>query len=236
MAVAQAAAQDKRIALFIRAIYALRAEGKVTFQREPCHNPLARAADASHPNEMEHDLTGQLLIAMPGMGDPRFDHSVVYLCAHSEQGAMGLMINKPAPSVSLGDMLERLEIENSAGARHIVHFGGPVEMARGFVLHSTDYQSEGSTLMVDDHFSMTGTVDILESIANGTGPSRAMVALGYAGWGPGQIEDEMAADGGLLAPAVPDLVFDGADETKWIDVLKQIGIDPIMLSASAGRA
>ena len=140
------------------------------------------------------DLTGKLLIAMPGMGDPRFEHSVVYMCAHSDEGAMGLIINKPSGDVTMAALLDQLSITAEPGLdlKH-VHFGGPVEMGRGFVLHSPDYMSGLTTLQVDPRFSMTGTLDVLETIARGEGPAHWLAMLGYAGWGPGQLEAELTA-------------------------------------------
>jgi putative transcriptional regulator len=187
-------------------------------------------------DEHPTDLTGQLLIAMPGMGDPRFEHSVVYLCAHSEEGAMGLIVNKPADGVMFPDMLAQLSIEAEDIPKMPVHFGGPVEFGRGFVLHSPDYQSEGSTLSVAEGFAMTGTLDILEDIARGQGPGEALLALGYAGWGPGQLESEIAANGWLMGQAQAGLVYGPEDGGKWTEALRQMGIDPMMLSADAGRA
>ena len=182
-------------------------------------------------------LTGQLLIAMPGMGDPRFARSVIYVCAHSDDGAMGLIVNKPAPDVRFADLLAQLEIPTGEGLRDIrVHFGGPVENERGFVLHSEDYQSGAGTLEVDDAISMTATQDILEDIAAGNGPERSLLALGYSGWGPGQLEAEIAQNGWLTATAPADILFGRANEHKWSAALKVLGIDPLLLSAEAGNA
>ena len=183
------------------------------------------------------NLTGQLLIAMPGMGDPRFEHSVVFLCAHSDEGAMGLIVNKPAEEVVLRDVLDQLDIapENAAGSMPI-HFGGPVEMARGFVLHSPDYKSRLQTLEVAGTFAMSATVDILEDIAKGEGPREAMVMLGYSGWGPGQLEGEIGQNGWLTSDADPDLVFGRTNTSKWLMALERLGVDPLGLSATAGHA
>ncbi|MBY6003670.1 YqgE/AlgH family protein [Salipiger bermudensis] len=183
------------------------------------------------------DLTGKILIAMPGMGDPRFEHSVIYLCAHSAEGAMGLIVNKPSADVSMAALLEQLSITPSAelGPRQ-VHFGGPVEMGRGFVLHSPDYMSGLTTLQVNDGFSMTGTLDVLETIARGDGPARWMAMLGYAGWGPGQLEEELAANGWLVCDATPELVFETADASKWEAALNSMGVSAHLLSAEGGRA
>jgi putative transcriptional regulator len=187
--------------------------------------------------QVSSDFTGKMLIAMPGMGDPRFEHSVVYLCAHSDDGAMGLIVNKPATDIRFADLLEQLGIPVGAGLRDIrVHFGGPVEHGRGFVLHSADYEAETGTMKVDDAVSMTATTEVLEQIAKGDGPAASMLALGYAGWGPGQLEDEIAANGWLTCDARPDILFGRANEHKWTAALKTMGIDPLILSASAGRA
>lgn len=184
------------------------------------------------------DLSGKLLIAMPGMGDPRFDRSVIYLCAHSPEGAMGLIVNKPASDLSFGDLLDQLEIPRGEAGQDIrVHFGGPVEHGRGFVLHSADYTSEtDSTLQVDDRFGLTATLDILKDMARGTGPAQSLLALGYAGWGPGQLETEIAQNGWLTSDGEAGIVFDPDDSGKWGRALKHLGIDPLTLSAAAGRA
>lgn len=183
------------------------------------------------------DLSGKLLVAMPGMGDPRFEKSVIFVCAHSDDGAMGLIVNKPATEVRFADLLEQLGITRAEGAGDIrVHFGGPVEHGRGFVLHSADYSASGSTLQVDEQMGMTATLDILEDIAKGTGPAQSLLALGYAGWGPGQLEDEILQNGWLTCDAPTDLVFSGDNSAKWEGALRTLGIDPVSLSSSAGRA
>jgi putative transcriptional regulator len=182
-------------------------------------------------------LDGHLLIAMPGMGDPRFDRAVIFLCAHSAEGAMGLIVNKPAADLKLRDLLAQLKIEPQAtSAEARVHFGGPVEHGRGFVLHSAEYGVEGSTLRVSPEFAMTATVDILQDMARGTGPRQALLALGYSGWGPGQLEGEIQANGWLTADAEPALVFGERDAGKWEAALKSLNIDPLLLSAGGGRA
>lgn len=183
------------------------------------------------------DLSGKLLIAMPGMIDPRFDRSVVFLCAHSKDGAMGLIVNKPTSELSFAALLRQLKIPLADRSRDIrVHFGGPVEHGRGFVLHTTDYSGPDTTLQVDDRFGMTATIDILEAIAQGQGPAESLLALGYAGWGPGQLESEIAQNGWLTADASVDLVFDADDARKWGRALAALGIDPLTLSGTAGRA
>ncbi|MGB0913514.1 MAG: YqgE/AlgH family protein [Phaeobacter italicus] len=183
------------------------------------------------------DLTGKLLIAMPGMGDLRFEHSVVLLCSHTAEGAMGLIVNKPAQDVKLSHLLEQLDITpKQPGQDMTVHFGGPVESARGFVLHSPDYESSLQTLAVSDDFRMTATLDILEDIATGSGPKQGLMMLGYAGWGPGQLEGEIAMNGWLTAEADVGLVFDMEDSEKWGAALQSLGVDPLNLSVSAGHA
>ena len=182
-------------------------------------------------------LEGKLLIAMPGMGDPRFERSVIFMCAHSEDGALGLIVNKPAPELKFATLIEQLGIDAGDPKRDIrVHFGGPVENGRGFVLHSADYESDESTLKVDETFGMTATLDVLEDIANGFGPSSALLALGYSGWGPGQLEDEILQNGWLTCQAAPEIVFGADDEGKWNAALSTLGIDARMLSGTAGRA
>lgn len=185
------------------------------------------------------ELTGKLLIAMPGMGDTGFDYSVIYVCAHSDDGAMGLIINKPAEDVSMIDLIEQLDIstESEDSLKNTpVCFGGPVEQGRGFVLHSPEYNSRIHTLEVDGSFSMTATLDVLEDIASGEGPAQSLLMLGYSGWAAGQLESEIARNGWLTGPATPELVFGAPDEDKWGDALRSIGVDPIGLSATAGRA
>ncbi|MBC58323.1 MAG: hypothetical protein CL814_15515 [Confluentimicrobium sp.] len=185
----------------------------------------------------ELDLSGKLLIAMPGMGDPRFEKSVVYICAHSAEGAMGLIINKPSQELRLSDMLEQLQIPRGTGRDIRVHFGGPVEHGRGFVLHSSDYRSNSATtLKVDARFGLTATLDILDDMARGTGPDNTLLALGYSGWGPGQLEEEICANGWLTCDASPEIVFAGDDDSKWGRALNVLGVDPLSLSAACGHA
>ena len=187
---------------------------------------------------VDQNLTGRLLIAMPGMGDPRFAGSVVFLCAHSDEGAMGLIVNKRVDEVTFAEMLEQLEITTDTPPRDVpVCYGGPVELRRGFVLHSTDYEARGEEgLEVDGRFAMTATLDILEDIAKGRGPGRALLALGYSGWGPGQLEGEIGQNGWLTAEASPDLVFGAAMDGKWEAALQSMGIHPLTLSSEAGHA
>jgi putative transcriptional regulator len=181
-------------------------------------------------------LSGQLLVAMPAMPDPRFAHSVVYLCAHTADGAMGLIVNKLIDSLSFPDLLRQLHIESADAVDQIrVHFGGPVEAARGFVLHSTDYVHD-ATMVVDDRFALTATIDVLKAIAKGSGPRRSLLALGYAGWAPGQLDQEIQSNGWLTAPADPELVFGQDIGSAWQRAVARIGVDPAKLSSSAGRA
>ncbi|MYE00208.1 MAG: YqgE/AlgH family protein [Alphaproteobacteria bacterium] len=179
-------------------------------------------------------LTGQLLIAMPSMSDPRFERTVIYMCAHSEEGAMGLVINKSLESLSFTDLLEQLGVEDSEAEMAILS-GGPVETGRGFVLHSSDYDREGS-LAVSDDIRLTATIDVLKAIAVGSGPERRLLALGYAGWAPGQLEGEIQENGWLTAPADDAILFDDALESKWSRAIAKLGVDASMLSSFAGRA
>ena len=180
-------------------------------------------------------LEGKLLVAMPGIGDPRFDKSVIYICAHSADGAMGLIINKRAEELNFTKLLEQLSLEGGNGAVPI-YIGGPVEHARGMVLHSTDYEKEDHTMKVSDRVAMTSSTEILTDIANGIGPSRGLLALGYSGWGPGQLENEIRANGWLVADGDDAIVFDEEDAKKWENALDQIGIDPRLLSTEGGSA
>lgn len=181
-------------------------------------------------------LTGQLLIAMPNMRDPRFARSVIYVCAHNADGAMGLVVNRLVGSVTFPDLLEQLGIEGGTTCEEIrVHFGGPVESGRGFVLHSGDY-SHDSTLQVDKETALTATVDILSDIAQGRGPQRSLLALGYAGWGPGQLDSEFQANGWLSVAADEALIFDDDLDSKWERAIGKLGIDVSSLSGEAGHA
>jgi len=181
-------------------------------------------------------MTGRLLIAMPGMRDERFANTVLYMCAHTEEGAMGLVLNQRLDSLSFGELMEQLEIKEEDVPEDVpVHFGGPVEAGRGFVLHTADYRQD-ATLDVEDGIALTATVDILKSIARGYGPRQSMLALGYAGWGPGQLDDEIRANGWLQAPGDMELVFDSNLDTKWERAIFKLGIDPRMLSGEAGHA
>ncbi len=182
------------------------------------------------------DLTGKLLIAMPTMGDPRFEQSVIFLAAHSDDGAMGLIINKPHGVLSLFDLVAQMDLEKTDKGRDLaVHFGGPVETERGFILHSNDYQSADS-LPAGSDFTMSATQDVLVALSTGRGPQDALIALGYAGWGPGQLETEIASNGWLTCDANPALVFHTDNHTKWEASLATIGVTPLTLSSQPGHA
>lgn len=181
-------------------------------------------------------LEGQLLVAMPSMPDQRFERTVIFMCAHSAQGAMGIVVNKLAERVSFPDLIRQLGIAVPELKNQVrVHAGGPVETGRGFVLHSADFRQE-STLMVGDSFGLTATVDILRLIAEGGGPKQGLLALGYAGWAAGQLDSEIQQNGWLHAPADPEIVFDASIDTKWQRAVRKVGIDPSFLSSSAGHA
>jgi putative transcriptional regulator len=184
-----------------------------------------------------------MLIAMPGMSDPRFDRSVIFMCAHSDNGAMGIIVNKRAPMISFSELLERLDIlpqENRIRLPDdvqsmLVQFGGPVEPGRGFVLHTSDYFSADTSLPIDERVALTATLDILRAIAGGQGPRRSLLALGYAGWAPGQLEDEIQRNGWLSCAADEDLLFSSDLDSKYLNALHKIGVDPAMLSSEAGH-
>lgn len=201
-------------------------------------------ADTMTNSDGNNYLHGQLLVAMPSMSDPRFARSVIYLCAHSDEGAMGLIINHRANHIKFPDLLDRLGIEPDSVddglsddvINRYVHVGGPVETGRGFVLHSADYSADDSTLHIRDNVSLTASVDILKDIASGCGPDRAFLALGYSGWSPGQLEGELQENGWLHCPADDDLVFDLDLSTKYERALAKIGVDPSHLVSDAGHA
>lgn len=194
------------------------------------------ATSAAAPDSPVTWLAGQVLIAMPAMGDPRFVQTVIYLCAHNAEGAMGIVLNRSLETPTFAELLVQLKVTPAPPDRTIrLCSGGPVESARGFVLHSTDWTGEGS-LRVDPAIALTASLDVLQAIASGAGPAQAVLALGYAGWGPGQLDGEIQANAWLNAPADPALVFDADDATKWRRALASLRIDPNLLSASAGRA
>ena len=186
--------------------------------------------------QSEISLSGQLLVAMPHMEDPRFARTVVYVCAHSDDGAMGLVVNRLIDSMRFDSLLDHLNLKSSMEPPDLpIHFGGPVESSRGFVLHSADLVQE-STLMIDDDVALTATTEMLEAIANEQGPKRCVLALGYAGWGAGQLDQEIQDNGWLLVPPDNQLVFGFDNEAKWEGAISKLGIDLSLLSTQAGHA
>jgi putative transcriptional regulator len=189
-------------------------------------------------------LDGQLLVAMPGMVDDRFARAVIYVCAHSAEGAMGIVLNRPANDLNFPDLLvqldivpeqDRIRLPQRVGMMPVL-MGGPVETSRGFVLHTPDFYIDQSTLPIDDGVCLTATIDILRAIAKGEGPQNAVLALGYAGWSPGQLETEILSNGWLNCPADPELIFKASVPSRYDLALRKIGIDPAMLSVEAGHA
>lgn len=190
----------------------------------------------THPVHHSGYLAGQFLVAMPTMSDPRFERAVIYVCAHNVEGAMGLVVNRLVESLTFDELLEQLSIARPIGQEEIrVHFGGPVEGGRGFVLHSTEYAKEGTVLM-DNGIGLTATVDILKDIADGTGPRDHLLALGYSGWGPGQLDSEIQENAWLTVPAEPSLLFDPLLASKWDRAVGLLGFDASLLSSDAGHA
>lgn len=182
-------------------------------------------------------LDGKLIVATPSLGDPRFDRSVVFMCSHSDEGAMGLIINKPTNALTFNDMLEQLDIPTTdALVPQNVFVGGPVESGRGFVLHSTDYQNSEDRMIINDQFALSASLGVLEDIARGEGPTDFIPSLGYSGWGPGQLEQELRENAWLVTDAPKDLVFDGDHAQKWENALHALGIDPKLLSSTGGSA
>src|ERR1700722_17450396 len=189
-------------------------------------------------------LDGQMLIAMPTMQDDRFSRSVIYVCAHSSDGAMGIIVNQPASNINFSDLLvkshlipasDTIQLPTRAGVVKVMR-GGPVETERGFVLHSSDFFIENSTLPIDEGICLPATIDILKAIARGNGPASAILALGYAGWAPGQLENEIQGNGWLHCTADSELVFGTDIDSKYDRALKKIGIELGMLSSEAGHA
>src|ERR1700730_7105031 len=189
-------------------------------------------------------LDGQMLIAMPTMRDERFARSLIYVCAHSSEGAMGIVVNQPAPNIRFSELLVQLEVIPAAELIQLppragvikVLKGGPVEAGRGVVLNSSDFYIENSTLPIEDGICLTATLDILKAIARGKGPQSAVLALGYAGWAPGQLETEIQENGWLHCSADPELIFGPDIDSKYGRALRKIGIDPGKLSSEAGHA
>lgn len=183
-------------------------------------------------------LTGQFLVAMPSMTDPRFERSVIYMCAHSPEEAMGLIVNKPVDDLCFADILKQLDIKphSAASSEIYVHRGGPVGARRGFVLHSTDYYQEDGTMKVSGDIALSATTEILRAIAEGNGPDHYFMALGYAGWGAGQLDEEIKNNAWLSVPADAGILFSPDCEKKWDAALASLGISPHMLSGQSGRA
>ncbi|MGB0498694.1 MAG: YqgE/AlgH family protein [Rubricella sp.] len=184
-----------------------------------------------------HSLAGHLLVAMPGMGDPRFEKTVVFLCSHDGDGAMGLVLNKPSPGLRFADLTEQLQIRKGADFRDLAVFdGGPVDRNRGFLIHSDEFALPEGTLSIPGGFALTASVSALQEIAAGGGPRKVILALGYAGWGAGQIEEELRENAWLTLPARPSLVFDTAPDEQWTRCMEEIGIDPRLLGRVGGKA
>jgi putative transcriptional regulator len=206
--------------------------------------PIGRGKGRGDKGSKRGYLDGQMLIAMPTMGDERFARSLIYMCAHSSEGAMGIIVNHPAANVTFPDLLVQLEVVGAPEVTELpahtggvkVLKGGPVETSRGFVLHSSDFFIENSTLPIDDGVCLTATLDILKAIARGDGPRSAVLALGYSGWAPGQLENEINENGWLHCAADSDLIFGQDIEAKYERALKKIGVDLGMLSSQAGHA
>lgn len=183
-----------------------------------------------------------MLIAMPSMNDKRFQRSVIYMCSHSDKGAMGLIVNQRANKVAFGDLLRELKLRDPSDPRisdangTVVHIGGPVSTERGFVLHSDDYFSSAATLAIADGVCLTATLDVLKAMSTGKGPRRALLALGYSGWAPGQLEAEIQANGWLHCQADQELIFGTDLGGKYDRALAKIGIDPSHLVSEAGHA
>ena len=187
-------------------------------------------------HSLEGYLTGQLLVAMPQMQDPRFIHAVMYICGHDENGAMGLIINKMIDKVKLSDLLTQMGIQSNTKSTEIpIYFGGPMEMGRGFVLHSSDYVHEGS-IVISEGIALSATLDILAMIADDNGPKHQLCLLGYAGWSRGQLEAELQQNSWLPVPANTDIIFHNRIEDKWRQSIQTIGFAPEDLSLEAGHA
>lgn len=183
-------------------------------------------------------LTGRILLAMPGMTDPRFHRAVVFMCAHDKGGAMGLVVNHALPGLDMSQLLEHMELlpEDGKGAPEApVLSGGPVETARGFILHTGDFK-QGDTVKISEGFCVTGTIDALRAIATGEGPEKMLFILGYAGWSAGQLDEEIRQNAWLITEADPDLIFSGGADDKWERAIRKLGVDPAMLSGESGRA
>jgi putative transcriptional regulator len=212
--------------------------GQPHTEQQPVGQPLTETVGrhGSAPPVAEGFLTGQLLIAMPAMADPRFSQSVIYVCAHTPEGAMGLVINRPVVKPTFEDLLKQLKVAPHPPARQIrLCAGGPVENARGFVLHTNDWTGNES-LRVNENLALTASLDVLQVIAGGGGPRECVLALGYAGWGPGQLDQEIQQNAWLSSPADESLLFDADHDTKWRRAFAKLHVDPLLLSDTAGHA
>ena len=180
-------------------------------------------------------LTGQFLLAMPGIGDPRFEKAVIAMCVHDEEGALGIGLGRIVPRIGFHDLLRQLDVEPGSAPDVAIHLGGPVEPQRGFILHSLDWGGEGS-VQVSDRWTLTATLDILKAIAAGKGPTRWVAALGYAGWGKGQLEQEMCSNGWFATPGSDELLYECDVNSRWAAAFNSAGIDPRLLTADFGTA
>lgn len=181
------------------------------------------------------DLSGKFLIAMPAMGDPRFERSVVLICSHSDEGSMGLIVNKPMPDLAFSRLLDQIGIAHGDSVPSLsIQYGGPVEPGRGFVLHGDGWASSAGTMKVPGGMAMTATQDVLEALARGTGPAQAFLALGYAGWGPGQLDAELADSAWLIMPVELDLIFEIPPNVAWEMAIRRLGADPHLLQQGHG--
>jgi putative transcriptional regulator len=197
---------------------------------------MGRKARPAEEDAREGLLVGQFLIAMPSMNTAHFSQVVIYICAHSAEGAMGIVLNRPLLSPTFEDLLEQLGVAPLPPARRIDLFrGGPVDGGRGFVLHTSDWTGDGS-LIVEPSIALTASLDVLKALANGHGPAQGLLALGYAGWGPGQLDQEIQDNAWLSAPANLDLLFDRDHDTKWRRAMAILKVDPVLLSFRAGHA
>lgn len=187
-------------------------------------------------NEQKGYLSGKVLVSMPFVCDSRFAQKVIYICGHDDKGAIGLIINKTLDNFSFQDLLQQLDLaQNYSGKKVNMYYGGPVEVNRGFVLHSNDYFSE-STIMVDENFFITSTLDILRNLAQGKGPQKHLLALGYVGWSEGQLEQEIQDNIWIISQPTDEVLFNCSTELKWKSSFLQIGIDPNLISLDSGRA
>lgn len=209
----------------------------MTDSKSPETDPLSKSDNGNAPLVRDpHSLVGKLLLAMPGMGDPRFNKAVIFVCAHDENGAMGIVVNHPMDGVELTELFDQLDIDTEDAAKAIpVMSGGPVEKARGFILHSTKFRQD-DTIDIDGEFAVTGTIDALKAIATGDGPDDMIFALGYAGWSAGQLDQEMQHNAWLVVEPDKAIVFQAEPAERWVKAINKLGIDPAMLSAESGTA